>query len=454
MKLAACLGIFLLAALGRQDAYGSHEDSSSWARSIGMGEARTAVAGDLSVIDYNPAGLGTVEDFRFGSGYARSRVIPAGRTESSRVTAAASFPSTMLGRGAFGVFWTEDTIERLSLDRSIGLAYGTRGFQETDYGQFDAGLTLKQLSRKSELTGDKVSEMSADLGALLKTEYGLAGLSFLNINSPNTSLPFDAEKAPLMIKAGYSQSVTDFLGSVDVTRRASSGRFEEGYTLALGMERWLRLPQWGSIAARSGLNIGSKAKTWSLSFGWKMLGGELDYSALIPLISEKKWGHAVSIFFRFGRWKPEHEYEKLLTSEIKYRQDLARSLLAAEARQKRVAEELERLKSQIERLKNELDAKTASEADARRRLRELEEMRRRAQISADEAERERLELEKKSKDTIYREEWTAYLKLKGENAPDVVLIERLKKILREHKDSGVDLSEANQELLRLLRNRP
>lgn len=451
---AACLGLSLLFLFGSGPAFASHEDGSSWARSIGMGEARASVGGDLGVLDYNPAGLGTLEELRFGAGYRRTRVISAGRTESSRVTAAAAFPSAALGRGSFGAFWTEDDIKDLSLDRAVGLGYGTRGFRDTDLGQFDIGLTIKQLSRGAARTGEKKAEISADLGAMLKTEYGTAGLAVLNVNSPSMDLPFNPEKAPLMIKAGYSQAVTDFLGSVDVTRRAESTRYDEGYTLALGLERWLRLARWGSVAARSGLNIGSDAKSWALGAGWKMFGGELDYAALIPLISEKKLGHAVNIVFRFGRWKPEHEYEKLLTSEIKYRQDLARSLIAAEARQKRVAEELERLRGQIERLRAELDAKTASEADARRRLRELEEMRRRAQISAEEAERERLELEKKSKETLFREEWAAFLKLKGENAPDVVLIERLKKLLREHKDSGVDLSEANQELVRLLRNRP
>ena len=52
-----------------------------------------------------------------------------------------------------------------------------------------------------------------------------------------------------------------------------------------------------------------------------------------------------------------------------------------------------------------------------------------------------------------RASWAAYSRQKLSGAPDSVLIDQVKRLLQQYKDSGVDLSNANQELVRLLRAR-
>ena len=65
---------------------------------------------------------------------------------------------------------------------------------------------------------------------------------------------------------------------------------------------------------------------------------------------------------------------------------------------------------------------------------------------------EQKRLSERTKESLFREDWSNYLKAKQGGAPDGVLSDQVKRILLDYKDSGLDLSEANQELLRLLRS--
>ena len=73
-------------------------------------------------------------------------------------------------------------------------------------------------------------------------------------------------------------------------------------------------------------------------------------------------------------------------------------------------------------------------------------------------EHDRLQTERagaalKTRESLFREDWRAHERAKLAGAPDASLLDRVGRVLREYKDSGVDLSEANRELLRLSRKR-
>ena len=104
-------------------------------------------------------------------------------------------------------------------------------------------------------------------------------------------------------------------------------------------------------------------------------------------------------------------------------------------------------------MRSDLTDRTAGESAAKAKIRGFEDRQRAAEAALKELERKRAEVAQKTVEMRSREDWAAYLKLKAEGAPDVVLTERVKQILRQYKDTPADLSEPNQELQRLLRNR-
>ena len=52
----------------------------------------------------------------------------------------------------------------------------------------------------------------------------------------------------------------------------------------------------------------------------------------------------------------------------------------------------------------------------------------------------------------FQDDWKAYEKLKREGVADAVLLDRLKNILREYQDKGIDLDDAHRELQRLMKS--
>jgi hypothetical protein len=230
--------------------------------------------------------------------------------------------------------------------------------------------------------------------------------------------------------------------------------FHDTNTFASGLEYWFHTLESGSFAARTGLNLGDPGRFWSMGFGWRILGAEVGYALQVPLSAGSRYDNTVSLIYRFGQWNPEREYEKMLGTELRYRQDLAAALDRSEARQKQLMDELKRVRDDMAALKSDLANKTAEQSQAKQRLQELEGREKRARDAADDLERKKRELAARSKESLYREDWAKYQKLKADGAPDLVLLERVKQILTEYQGIDLDLSEPRQELLRLQRNVP
>lgn len=412
------------------------------ARAISMGSAFTAVGDDAAGMAFNPANTGQVSDPQAQVSYLRQRHVPGGVTDAHHIGVAGVFPVRQeLLRGGVGVQWAYEDKPHIA-GRLMGFNYGTRGLFEWEEAGLELGANAKFLSQGGGLKPD------IDLGVLGRVGDRVRwGVSILNANRPKLD-PDD--RAPATIRAGVSEQVRGFTLALDVMKSEPSFGRRGLATVGAGMERWWPSARRGALAGRAGLLLGDRTRTFNWGAGWRLMGGQLDYSMTIPMKGVAVIGHAVTMLLRFGASDPEREYERMLTLEISYRRDLTQALEAGEVKQWKLGEELRKLREEMELLRDQLVDKTASEAEARARLRELEQRRREAA-----AQFERLQAERaKTRETLFKEDWAAYQRLKQSGSPDAVLLDNVRRILREYKDAGVDLSAANQELVRLLRAQP
>lgn len=458
MRAAALLAAALLAAA---PASASNEDVAFGARAAGLADAVTADTDGLGALTINPAAVGQARRVRVEISNRRLFQVPAGPTDLDGMAAGLVLPvDAPFLRGAFGLSWSYDVVEPVSLDRSIGVTYGSRSWREIGPGTLDAGLTFKTIGRSGRRQGGSTAKAAVDLGLLYRWADSSVGLSLMNLNSPSTSVGPLSDRAPLSAKLGVARSVRRFSAMADVTQREPSVSRRAATSLGGGLEySWATLRS-GLLTARSGLSLGTLGKTWSLGAGWSVLGATLDYALRVPLAHGTQWSHAVSLSYKFGAWDPEGEYERLLKTEMGYRGELSQALEASEVKQWRLAEELRLLRDEMTDLRRDLDIKAAqageAEERARRaeqqiRLKQLEERRRQAEFQLKRLEGERARIKEADVEGRFHEEWRRYHELRLQGVPDAVLIDRLKNILSEFKGKGVDLAEANMELQKLQR---
>jgi hypothetical protein len=297
-----------------------------------------------------------------------------------------------------------------------------------------------------------------DLGLLWSfgKRYAL-GLSVLHVTRPKFSaLGGSVDRAPAVIKIGFAEHIGGFLMTTQLSRREASGGRPGSGDIAAGLERWWATPRSGSFAFRGGLDVGGPDKTAGWGLGWRLFGGEFSYGMTVPFKRHSPMGHAANLVFRFGASNPDGEYEKILAEERVYRRQLAREIEDRESREKRLAETLERLRGQIEVLHKQLSDRAVSDENSRKQARgqilKLEEQSREASSRYEDLAAENKKLSRKTQEMVFEDDWNAYLRLKIGGAPNSVLIEEARRILRQYKDEGVDLGAANAELVRLLRS--
>lgn len=439
------------------------EDLGFGARAMGMGDALTADAGELGAMTLNPAGLGQLRRSVLETGFRRQFQTPAGSRELDGMILGVAAPITHPSfPGALGAHWTYDGVDDdLALDRVLGLTLATRSWRELGPGTFDVGATLKALTRSGRRFGGRAKKAAVDLGAYYRWgEDRALGLSVLNINSPQvTAGPVD-DAAPSVLKLGFVQSLRRFAVSLELSKREPSRGLGAGESGAIGVEHAWGTAKYGSFTARSGLILGGEARSWSLGGGWSALGTRLDYAVRIPIAGDKRWSHAVSLSYRFGAWDPEAEYERLITHELRYREELSRALEAAEIKQWKLAEELRVLREEITELRTTMALREAEAVETEERLKaareklklkEIEERRAEAERRLESMRREAERLRELDRKARHEEAMAGYRRVKEQGVSDLVLIDRLQQILREFKGQGVDLGEAHKELRRLMR---
>lgn len=436
-------------------AQAAFEDAPYSARAAGLAGAMTAVAEDPVAGVYNPANLGSLRKIGTSLDYLREFDVPAGKVDQDHLNIVAGIPVFQdVFNGSFLLDELYTRQNNLGIERTTGLGYGTRSLFEYDGGAIDLGGTLKFLKKSYSVGGTAPTHAALDLGlsARVRDRYNI-GFSLINVGRPRFPSSVGSDRAPTTLRLGAAESVRGFLFTEELDKREPSGGHTGLTTLAAGMEHWWATARYGSYALRTGLSLGDKDKTYTWGLGWRVLGGQMDYAMTVPLQGATAFGHAVSLSFRFGESNPEGEYERVLSDEMKYRKDLTQALEASEVKLWRLGEELGRMRDEMTLLRSQLVEKSTSEAEARQRLKALEERHKQALDRYESLQAERKTLAERSQQSLFKEDWAAYQKLKLGGAPDPVLADQVKRILRQYKDAGVDLSEANQELLRLLKSR-
>lgn len=421
------------------------EESGFSARAIGMGSAMTAMSDDLSVLEYNPAALGQLRNHQIGVNYLRQLAIPAGPVDLDQISLAGAFPIPKdIANGTFGFGWIYTDSEKYALDRVFHFAYGTRGFVEFEESQLNMGAAVKFLTRTLRSGGGELTP-SFDIGFHHRVRERLSfGLSFLNVNGPKVT----GDRVPFTFKVGVAETSRNFAWAADFTKREPSATHQPSSSLGGGVEYWTSTARWGSFAVRTGLSLGDRLRAWNGGLGWRIFGAQFDYAMTIPFNDPSPdLNHALSLLFRFGEPTPERQYEKLLKDEARIRDDLTGALEAGEIKRWKFEAELEDQKRRIDELNKEVSEKASSERELKGRLREMEGRRQKA---VDSYERMKKAAERSPQDK-FDEEWAVYEALKAGGAPAAVLVERVRLLLRQYKDTGADLSAANRELLRLLR---
>jgi hypothetical protein len=448
------LGASLLLALSPA-AHAAFEDAPYSPRASALGGAMTAVPEDPVAGLYNPAMLGSLRKVAVSAGFLRQFHTPPGETDQDLFNVTVGVPVFQeLFNGTFALAETYNRQNKLGIERTTGIHYGTRSLFEYDGGGVDVGGAFKFLKKSYNEGGGNPTHIALDLGstARFKDKYTL-GFSLINLGRPRFQAPSTSDRAPTTMRLGFTEAVHGFLLTQDFVKREQSGGHSGNHTLSFGMERWWATARSGSWAGRTGLSLGDRNKTFNWGVGWRLFGGQLDYSMAVPMQGKTIFGHAVSLLFRFGESNPEGEYERVLSQELKYRKDLTQALEASDIKLWRLAEELSRMREEMGLLRQQLLEKTTSEAEARKRLRDIEDRHKKAEDRFRDLQAERKRLAERSQQDLFKEDWTAYQKLKLGGAPDSVLTDQVKRLLRQYKDTGADLSDANKELLRLLRAR-
>lgn len=482
MRALVAAGLLLAAA----PASAGFEDSGFSARTLGVGNAVTAAEGDGGTLGFNPATLGAARRPELSIHYSRLGYVPNGPVDLDTGAGTLIFPS-LLGRraGTFGLTASWSDSGDFSSDRELGLTYASHRLAAFGDWTLDLGGTGRILSRESKNRLDSVRTLGLDFGLLLKDPDKRAfGVSLLNLTRPDLSVTeYDivgasrtlvnvGDRAPLTLKFGYREEIQNFTFLADFTRREASGLRPATFGLAGGIERWwyrsaarrLRVEDAppalcaSGCVARVGVNVGDEVRTLNLGFGLRFYGAQIDYAAVLGLSGGRRVGHVIQLAYRFGENDPRVEFEKVLGEEMRFREQLSAALQEAGRREGELTQEIFQLQKEVGSLKADLAAKqkeVGSKDEAlgksAERINRVERRLKNASRELDLLQRGRIKLETGEASLRYKNDLASYRRLAAGGAPESVRRATLEKILREYQGTGVDLSQANAELRKLLR---
>ncbi len=264
-------------------------------RSLGMGEAYSAIASDPSAMYYNPASLSIGQNSALI--LMHKEWIQDTRTEY--IAAKAAMSNLFLGVSVNATSINNIDIREVpgpsqgSFD-AHNAAIGVTGAYRLD-SSLSIGVTGKYVYEK--ILVNEASGFGADLGATYLTPWNLRlALAVSNLGSMN-ALDNEESKLPIIVRAGGAlvERVEAIHGTVAVSTDIVSVTGEHLTHVHLGSE----LIYQESFAFRIGYQSGYDAKSFSTGVGFRQSPFELDY-AFIPTKYDLGSTHTFSLLIDFN----------------------------------------------------------------------------------------------------------------------------------------------------------
>ena len=433
--------------------WSAFEEVGHGARPSAMGNAFTAVGGDLHAMYFNPAGLNGLSNPELTSMYSQLFMGLSDKSDIGVTLLGYGQPLGPLGNwGTFGIGFWRLRLDSLFSEQAVNISYG-HSLMDLGSGKLYGGTTAKWLSRSFGTTAETLNAInlsgtssgspdpvfakghsknaaSFDLGLYYKYKIYSLGLSALNINQPNMALSAsDKDVVPMSIKVGVSASMLRMRFALDVTQvEAIKGRFER--IAAIGLERWWFTGKNDAFILRGGFTAGDRQlKNVSFGIGYQLNRAVFNYSFQLPLsgIQSVSGNHSLSFGLRFGRIDAEVNLERLLEQEK-----------AAELKARQALQELE------EARKVDLVKMTEVEQKLSATQRRLALEKQQARV------REKQKKAYRAIENAYKLSWQYYLKRKEASAPQTARLALLKNIKDQYTDKSVDLAPVDKELVEVM----
>lgn len=270
------------------------------ARAMGLAGAYTAVAGDETAVAWNPAGLGDLTGWRFGTSLGS---LYDGRMRLANFSAAGPLPAG----AAAGFSWQHEyftSSAEINAD-ALHLA-GSLPFAPDPNLRLGAGLKILFGSiPKAEAT---YSGLGVDLGLryLLPPPGPDQRLALsLTLSDLDTRLTWShgaSDPVPQSVVLGSAWQPDPFTtAALDAEWiRAGEQGTRDNSLLRLGVERWFEK----IIGVRAGYMVNSAyASTFSLGLGVKIADWDIQY-AVIGQIAELGWSHRLAASYGLPRIAP------------------------------------------------------------------------------------------------------------------------------------------------------
>jgi hypothetical protein len=347
-------GLLLPLVLCALPLFADFDDLGVGARSIGMGNAFTAIADDAFGMYYNPAGLGLVRTSQIGTEFGKlyfgldddsnlvtgfsAAAFPLYRAQLKAVAvstqafvsdAAAADPGLSEGSlktmeyrhiGTVAVGWKYFSLENYYQESAYYLGFGRPVGERWAWGvnvkylqekyTIDDYLRASPVFRYGEKSG--VDAVSVDAGLMVNLAPRLfLGLAARDINQPNTGLSV-TDQLPCTGMAGLAWKDRDVAWGINGTYR------REHWYYSTGFEKMLNK----TLAVRSGISYGER-NYFNIAggFSFNFYRARLDYVFQYPLsgLEDISGTHRMSLLLKFGRRQKdemetgslEYYYEKL-----------------------------------------------------------------------------------------------------------------------------------------------
>ncbi|MCX7905519.1 MAG: hypothetical protein N2446_02320 [Elusimicrobiales bacterium] len=365
------------------------------------------------------------------------------------------YPLIWQGRNLSSLFsYEKRELNNLDLEiKSAGI--GSYHIRDMEDSYIDVGLNFKNLVAKGI---KNLSKNMYDLGILIRKNEYLAGFSFENFNGGWGNSDYGISKN---MSFGISRFIADY--SIGISIYHNSFKDKDSYLFSFSASHLIRTYRYGYFRLASSISNSSKINFLSFGVFYNRDIWEFSFSFSYLLNKPNYLNTSVGLTLYWGRKDIESEYEKIIKREIKYRKDLLEELYRASQREEKLKKNISEISAQTDELKYKIEMiekeLQKERFDKENVIKEKENVLKMLNVIMEKQRKEKEELEsierKRKEEKIkliqkeFDREMETYRKFKLQNTSKIALINYLKKIISLYQDSGIDISEAITELLRL-----